>query len=99
MGHDNVSEGERGAAGVLIRAACDAVTMYLLRPSRHPYPKAYPDRKKGRIGHWLGRIGHDARDPLLARIHFAADQPARGRTQAVRKARLSGLFDPPVSGS
>ena len=24
---------------------------------------------------------------------------ARGRSQAVRKARLSGLFDPPVSGS
>jgi DNA-binding NarL/FixJ family response regulator len=24
---------------------------------------------------------------------------ARGRTQAVRKARLSGMFDPPVSGS
>ena len=47
-----------------MRTARIPVTMYLQPPSRDPYPGAYPDPKKGRIGHGQGRIGRDPRDPL-----------------------------------
>jgi hypothetical protein len=55
-----------------------------------------PTEKRDESGTGWDESG-TTRDPVLARIHLAAEQPAPGRTQAVRKARLGGMFDPAVS--